>query len=84
MKPEQLQDAVTLLSPDLIEEADRMRHIRPRRLRLRAFGAMAACFALLLLSGIWVRTFLSSGTKETAAIMAQSAPQDPAAAAPRE
>lgn len=51
MTPEKFHDALTLLSPDLIAEADEMRRGKPKILPLRRYAALAASLALVLFCG---------------------------------
>lgn len=66
MTAEKLHDALTLLSTDLIEEADKKRSGKPKRIVWKRYVAMAACFALVLCSGLFcARLFRPKGTMES-------------------
>lgn len=83
MNAEQFHDALTLLSPDLVAEADALRQ-RPRvPARWKPLAALAACFLLVLGLGR-LRIFApgySSAAPETATNMAEDAAPEEAAAA---
>lgn len=90
MTAEQLQDALSLLPTDLIEEADALRR-SPKKapIPLRRWAALAAAFVLVLGCGLFAaRTgLISGGSKNAEAIMqdtakVECAPEAPAAAAP--
>lgn len=72
MTPEKLHDAISLLPSDLISAADQARHQKPTaRPARRQLAAMAACFAVILTCGLFLRGFFLAGaggsSKSTAA-----------------
>lgn len=76
MNAEQFHDALTLLSPDLVAEADESRHRSKAPVRWKPLAAMAACF-LLVLSVSWFWLFAPGSTaSETAMNMAEASPED--------
>lgn len=89
MTAEQLQDALSLLSSDLIEEADALRR-NPKKapIPFRRWAALAAAFVLVLSCGLFAaRTGLMAegGSTESAmdkAAMPECEPEAPAAVAP--
>lgn len=89
MTAEQLQDALSLLSSDLIEEADALRR-SPKKapIPLRRWAALAAAFVLVLGCGLFAaRTGLMAGGGSTESAMDKAAmpecePEAPAAVAP--
>lgn len=50
MTSEQFHDALTLLPEDLVARADSLRHRPSKVIRWKRYAALAACFAVLLLS----------------------------------
>ena len=90
MTAEHLQDALSLLSSDLIEEADALRR-NPKKapIPFRRWAALAAAFVLVLSCGLFAaRTgLMAGGGKNSEAIMqdtakVECATEAPAAAAP--
>lgn len=89
MTAEQLQDALSLLSSDLIEEADALRR-NPKKapIPFRRWAALAAAFVLVLSCGLFAaRTGLMAGGGSTESAMDKAAmpecePEAPAAVAP--
>lgn len=76
MNAEQFHDALTLLSPDLVAEADESRRRSKAPVRWKPLAAMAACFLLVLSAG-WFWLFApGSAASETAMNMAEAAPED--------
>lgn len=55
MTAEQFHDALTLLPEDLVARADDYRSRKPKVIPLKRCAALAACFAVLLTSVIYVR-----------------------------
>lgn len=81
MNAEQFHDALTLLSSDLIAEADKCRQGTKASARWKPLAAMAACFLLVLGVG-WFRLLApghSSEVQERAMSMAEAAPVENAA-----
>lgn len=80
MNAEQFHDALTLLSPDLVAEADESRRRSNAPVRWKPLAAMAACFLLVLGMGAF-RLFVPgyrSAAPETAMNMAEAAPEEAA------
>lgn len=80
MNAEQFHDALTLLSPDLVAEAEESRRRSKAPVRWKPLAAMAACFLLVLGVGAF-RLFApgySSAAPETAMNMADAAPEEAA------
>lgn len=77
MNAEQFHDALTLLSPDLVAEADESRRRSKAPVRWKPLAAIAACFLLVLSAG-WFRFFSGFGStaSETAMSMAEAAPEE--------
>ena len=71
MTSEQFHDALTLLPEDLVARADEYRSRKPTVIPLKRYAALAACFALLLTSAIYVRSLRQ---KTTVTEMAAAAP----------
>lgn len=92
MTAEKLHDAISLLPSDLIAAADKKRHQKPRsKPAWRQLGAIAACFAVVLACGMFLRTFFlagSGGSSKSTAAPAMGAPESveatPSMAAPQE
>lgn len=83
MNAEQFHDALTLLSPDLVAEADELRQRPKVPVRWKPLAALAACFLLVLGLGR-LRIFApgySSAAPETAMRMAEATASEGAAAA---
>lgn len=55
MTSEAFSDALTLLPEDLVARADEYRSRKPKVIPLKRYAALAACFAVLLTSVIYVR-----------------------------
>ena len=55
MTAEQFHDVLTLLPEDLVARADEYRSRKPKVIPLKRYAALAACFAVLLTSVIYVR-----------------------------
>ena len=77
MTAEQLHDALTLLPTDLIAEADKARCPKSKVLRRKPLAALAACFVLILGSGLFLMRLELMGS-----VTEQAAAEAPAAAAP--
>ncbi len=77
MTAEQLHDALTLLPTDLIAEADKARCPKAKTLRWKPLAALAACFVLILGSGLFLMRLELMGS-----VTEQAAAEAPAAAAP--
>lgn len=78
MNAEQFHDALTLLSPDLVAEADESRRRSNAPVRWKPLAAMAACFLLVLGMGafhLFVPGYRSAAP-ETAMSMADAAPEE--------
>ncbi len=78
MNAEQFHDALTLLPPDLVAEADESRRRSKAPVRWKPLAAMAACFLLVLSMGAF-RLFVPgyrSAAPETAMSMADAAPEE--------
>ena len=56
MTSEQFHDALTLLPEDLVARADEFRSRKPTVIPLKRYAALAACFAVLLTSAIYVHS----------------------------
>ena len=96
MTSEQFHDALTLLSEDLIAQADAVRFRKPRRIPWKQYAAVAACFAVLLCSaGVYRNAQPKTAITEMAdaapytamqgeAADAEAAPRMEAAPAPEE
>ena len=54
MTAEQFHDALTLLPEDLVARADDYRSRKPKVIPLKRYAALAACFAVLLASAVYV------------------------------
>lgn len=81
MNAEGFHDALTLLSPDLIAEADKCRQRTKAPARWKPLAAMAACFLLVLGAGWFWRLAPghSSAAPERGVSMAEAAPVENAA-----
>lgn len=80
MNAEQFHDALTLLSPDLVAEAEESRRCSKAPIRWKPLVATAACFLLVLGMGAF-RLFApgyNSAAPETAMSMADAAPEEAA------
>lgn len=74
MTAEHIHDALTLLPADLIAEADKKRCQTPRVIPWTRYAAMAACFVLVLSSGLFcMKLFTPKGATETAAVSQEEA-----------
>ena len=71
MTSEQFHDALTLLPEDLVARADEYRSRKPAVIPLKRYAALAACFAVLLTSALYVRNLRQ---KTTVTEMAAAAP----------
>ena len=61
MKKEHISDALNMLNDDIIEETDKLRtHAKPKRKWVK-WGAVAACFAVMILAGTMLLTQDESG-----------------------
>jgi len=67
MNAEQLHDAITALPLDLVAEADKRRKTSRSSVPWQRFAAMAACFVLVLFSGVWCVRNLGMGGSQKAA-----------------
>lgn len=68
MTAEKLHDAISLLSTDLIAEADKVRSAPRAPIRWQRYAAMAASLVLVICGSLWCAAmFASGGAKETAA-----------------
>lgn len=56
MTAEQFHDVLTLLPEDLVARADEYRSRKPKVIPLKRYAALAACFAVLLTSAIYVHS----------------------------
>ena len=56
MTAEQFHDVLTLLPEDLVARADDYRSRKPKVIPLKRYAALAACFAVLLTSAIYVHS----------------------------
>ena len=83
MTSEQFHDALTLLPEDLVANADAFRSRKPRIIPLKRYAAMAACFAVLLTSVIYVHSQRQKSAPTEMAAASYSVMQD-AGAAPAE
>lgn len=88
MNAEQFHDALTLLPEDLVAQADKFRSRRPKIIPWKRYAAVAACFAVLMTSAVFVYSRKSAPTEMVAASysaakqeMADAAPQMETAAA---
>ena len=88
MNAEQFHDALTLLPEDLVAQADKFRSRRPKIIPWKRYATVAACFAVLMTSAVFVYSRKSAPTEMVAASysaakqeMADAAPQMEAAAA---
>lgn len=85
MTSEQFHDALTLLPEDLVARADEFRSRKPKIIPLQRYAAIAACFAVLVISAVMVH-MRKSAPSEMAMAAPYSAMRDTgvvAAAAPR-
>lgn len=83
MTGEQFHDALTLLPEDLVAQADSFRQKPPNLIRWKRYAALAACFAVLLVSFAFVRNTQEVPAKMTAAAPSPAAEAEaPDAAAP--
>ena len=88
MNAEQFHDALTLLPEDLVAQADKFRSRRPKIIPWKRYATVAACFAVLMTSAVFVYSRKSAPTEMVAASysaakqeMADAAPQMEATAA---
>lgn len=84
MTGEQFHDALTLLPEDLVARAEEARNRKPNLIPFRQYAAIAACFAVLLTSAVYVHT-LRQKSASTEMAAASYSMQDAGAAdeAPR-
>lgn len=80
MTSEQFHDALTLLPEDLVANADAFRSRKPRIIPLKRYAAMAACFAVLLTSVIYVHSLRQKSAPTEMAAASYSVMQDTGAA----
>ena len=80
MTSEQFHDALTLLPEDLIANADAFRSRKPRIIPLKRYAAMAACFAVLLTSVIYVHSLRQKSAPTEMAAASYSVMPDTGAA----
>ena len=71
MTSEAFSDALTLLPEDLVARADDYRSRKPKIIPLRRYAALAACFAVLLTSAVYVSSLRQ---KSAVTEMAAAAP----------
>ena len=82
MTSDQFHDALTLLPEDLIARADKFRSRKQRVIPTKRYAALAACFAVLLASAIYVRSLRQkNAVTEMAAAAPYSIMQDTGAVA---
>lgn len=84
MNAEQFHDALTLLPEDLVANADAFRSRKPRITPLKRYAAMAACFAALLTSVIYVHSLRQESAPTEMAVAAPYSVMQDAGAAPAE
>ena len=84
MTSEQFHDALTLLPEDLVANADAFRSRKPRITPLKRYAAMAACFAALLTSVIYVHSLRQESVPTEMAVAAPYSVIQDAGAAPAE
>lgn len=84
MTSEQFHDALTLLPEDLVANADAFRSRKPRITPLKRYAAMAACFAALLTSVIYVHSLRQESAPTEMAVAAPQSVMQDAGAAPAE
>lgn len=84
MTSEQFHDALTLLPEDLVANADAFRSRKPRITPLKRYAAMAACFAALLTSVIYVHSLRQESAPTEMAVAAPHSVMQDAGAAPAE
>ena len=84
MTSEQFHDALTLLPEDLVANADAFRSRKPRIIPLKRYAAMAACFAALLTSVIYVHSLRQESAPTEMAVAAPYSVMQNAGAAPAE
>ena len=84
MTSEQFHDALTLLPEDLVVNADAFRSRKPRIIPLKRYAAMAACFAALLTSVIYVHSLRQESDPTEMAVAAPYSVMQNAGAAPAE
>ena len=84
MTSEQFHDALTLLPEDLVANADAFRSRKPRITPLKRYAAMAACFAALLTSVIYVHSLRQESAPTEMAVAAPYSVMQDAGAAPAE
>ena len=82
MNDEQFHDALTLLPEDLVAQADKFRSRRPKIIPWKRYAAVAACFAVLMTSAVFVYSRKSAPTEMVAASYS-AAKQEMAGAAPQ-
>ena len=64
MNGEQIMDALDLLDTDLAEEVAKLREKKKKRPVLWRYGALAACFALVLLAAVKLAPLLGHHVNE--------------------
>ena len=84
MTSEQFHDALTLLPEDLVANAGAFRSRKPRITPLKRYAAMAACFAALLTSVIYVHSLRQESAPTEMAVAAPYSVMQDAGAAPAE
>ena len=84
MTAEQFHDVLTLLPEDLVANADAFRSRKPRIIPLKRYAAMAACFAALLTSVIYVHSLRQESAPTEMAVAAPYSVMQDAGAAPAE
>lgn len=84
MTSEQFHDALTLLPEDLVANADAFRSRKPRIIPLKRYAAMAACFAALLTSVIYVHSLRQESAPTEMAVAAPHSVMQDAGASPAE
>ena len=84
MTSEQFHDALTLLPEDLVANAGAFRSRKPRITPLKRYAAMAACFAALLTSVIYVHSLRQESAPTEMAVAAPYSVMQNAGAAPAE
>ena len=84
MTSEQFHDALTLLPEDLVANAGAFRSRKPRIIPLKRYAAMAACFAALLTSVIYVHSLRQESAPTEMAVAAPYSVMQDAGAAPAE
>lgn len=70
MTSEQFHDVLTLLPEDLVARADEYRCRKPKVIPFKRYAAMAACFAVLLASAVYVHTLQQKNAPSEMAVAA--------------